>query len=244
MVSLVKRSRNGYSAFKVMRLLGWQTIVSLIVSIASAPALDVKSVPPGTVTCVVGEAWIGSESLNEKAVGTVALKPGEQLSTGNGAVEIMLASDIFMRVGKNSSANLISLNNSSVEVELLQGQAIVEIGGLPKDGSIHLLEQGLLTQLLKKGLYEFDADRGQFRVFRGEAVVQRSNQGLVVASEHQFALTPADQLSTSRFKKKQFEHADLYRFSRMRSKALAQADARHWEPYYWPGWHGSGRRTF
>jgi hypothetical protein len=114
----------------------------------------------------------------------------------------MLASDIFMRVGKNSSANLISLNNSSVKVELQRGQVIVEIGGLPEDGSIHLLGRGLLTQLLKKGLYEFDADRGQFCVLKGEAVVQQRNQGLVVASEHQFALTPADQLSTSRFKRR------------------------------------------
>ena len=31
----------------------------------------------------------------------------------------------------------------------------------------------------------------------------------------------------------------------IRSKALAGANAnRNWEPYYWPGWHGSGRRTF
>ena len=52
------------------------------------------------------------------------------------------------------------------------------------------------------------------------------------------------QLSTSRFNKNEFEHADIYRFSRMRAKALAQADARRWEPHYWPGGHGSGRRTF
>ena len=31
------------------------------------------------------------------------------------------------------------------------------------------------------------------------------------------------QLSTSRFNKNEFEHADIYRFSRMRAKALAQA---------------------
>jgi hypothetical protein len=243
MVSVVKQCKNGYSAIKVMRLLGWQTIVGLILTIASGPALDVKSVPPGTLTCVVGEAWIGSESLNEKAVGKVAVKPGPQLSTRNGTVEIMLAPDIFMRVGKDSSANLISLNNTTVKVELQRGQAIVEISGLPKDRSIHLLNLGLFTQLLTKGLYEFDADRGQFRVFRGEAFVRRGNQSLVVTSKRQFALTHAD-LSASRFNKKEFEQADPYRFNRMRSNALAQADARHWEPYYWPGWHGSGRRTF
>jgi len=34
----------------------------------------------------------------------------------------------------------------------------------------------------------------------------------------------------------QYSHRPEY--AEMRSKALAQADARRWEPYYWPGWHG------
>jgi hypothetical protein len=227
-----------------MRLLVWQTLVGLIVMIVSAFAVDVRSAPPGTLTYIAGEAWIGSQSLDEKAVGSVLLKPGQQLSTRNGVVEVMLAPNIFMRVSKNSSANLISLNTTAVEIELKQGQAIIEIGGSPKDRSVRLLEQGALTQLLRKGLYEFDADRLQFRVFRGEAFVQEGRQRILVASGRQFALTSADQLSISTFNKKEFERAELYRFSSMRSKALAEADARHWEPYYWPGWHGSGRRTF
>jgi len=76
------------------------------------------------------------------------------------------------------------------------------------------------------------------------ATLALAQQRKVVANGHQFALTHDDQLSTSRFNKNEFEHADIYRFSTMRAKALAQADARRWEPHYWPGWHGSGRRTF
>ena len=103
-----------------MRILAWQTVVGLILAILSAFAVDVKSAPPGTLTCIAGEAWIGSQSLNQKAVGTVQLKPGQQLSTRNGVVEVMLAPNIFMRVAKNSSANLISLNTTAVEIKLKQ----------------------------------------------------------------------------------------------------------------------------
>jgi hypothetical protein len=235
---------NAYFAIRVMRLLGWQTLVGLILTIVSAFAVDVRSAPPGTLTYIAGEAWIGSQSLDGKAAGTILLKPGQQLRTRNGAVEVTLAPIIFMRLAKNSSANLISLNTTTVEIKLTQGQAIVEIGGSPKSLSVCLLEQDVHAQLLRKSLYEFDADRVQFRVFKGKAFVQEGSQRVLVASGRQFALTSADQLSISMFNKKEFKHADLYRFSSMRSKALAEADARHWEPYYWPGWHGSGRRTF
>ena len=227
-----------------MRILAWQTLVGLILAIVSAFAVDVKSAPPGTLTYIAGEAWIGSQSLDEKGVGTALLKPGQQLSTRNGVLEVMLAPNIFMRVAKNSSANLISLNTTAVEIELKQGQAIIEISGSLKGGSVRLLERDVLTQLVRKGLYEFDADRVQFRVFKGAALVQGGSQRVLVASGRQFTLTSTDQLSMSMFNKKEFEHADLYRFSSKRSKALAEADVRRWEPYYWPGWHGSGRRTF
>ena len=68
-----------------MRILAWRTLVGLILAIVCAFAVDVKSVPPGTLTYIAGEAWIGSQSLNEKAVGTVLLKPGQQLHSGSNA---------------------------------------------------------------------------------------------------------------------------------------------------------------
>jgi len=113
-----------------MRLLVWQTLVGLIVMIVSAFAVDVRSAPPGTLTYIAGEAWIGSQSLDEKAVGSVLLKPGQQLSTRNGVVEVMLAPNIFMRVSKNSSANLISLNTTAVEIELKQDCSLAFCGSI------------------------------------------------------------------------------------------------------------------
>ena len=46
------------------------------------------------------------------------------------------------------------------------------------------------------------------------ATLALAQQRKVVANGHQFALTHDDQLSTSRFNKNEFEHADIYRFSR------------------------------
>ena len=146
-----------------MRILAWRALVGLILAMVCAFAVDVKSVPPGTLTYIAGEAWIGSQSLNEKAVGTVLLKPGQQLSIRNGIVEVMLAPHIFIRVAKNSSANLISLDTTAMEIELKQGQAIIEISGSLKAGCSSVRTR-------------FAADRVQFRVFRGKAFVQEGRQ--------------------------------------------------------------------
>jgi hypothetical protein len=122
----------------------------------------------------MGEAWIGTQPLNEKSAGSAALKAGQSLRTEDGAAEVILAPEVFMRMGKDSSVQMISLNLTNVEVELQQGQAIVQVSELRKANAIRVLEHGATTQLLKKGLYEFDA--GQQQVV--EQLVQSSLSNL------------------------------------------------------------------
>lgn len=136
-----------------MRFLRSQAITSLILAIVvSASALDTEYPSPGTLNYVMGEAWIGAQPLNEKSAGSAALKAAQSLKTENGAAEIILARGAFMRMGKDSSVKMISLNLTNVEVELRQGQAIVQVGELRN--AIRVLEHGVTTQLLKKVLHE------------------------------------------------------------------------------------------
>lgn len=229
-----------------MWFLKWQAIAGLILAtVVSASALDAKQPPPGTVSYVMGEAWVGTQPLNERSAGSAALKAGQSLRTENGAAEVILAPDVFMRMGKDSSVRMVSLNLTKVEVELTQGQAIVQVGELRKANVIRVLEHGATTHLLKKGLYEFDADQNQVRVFEGEAAVQEGEQRVVVKGRRQVALNFAGALSAPKFDRKEFERSDLYRFNSIRSQYLAEANASsHWESYYWPGWRGSGRQGF
>jgi hypothetical protein len=230
---------------KNLRFLRWQAIAGLILAtVVSASALDTKHPSPGTLTYVMGEAWIGTQPLNEKSAGSAVLKAGQSLTTEDGAAEVILAPEVYMRMGKDSSVQMISLNLTHVEVELKQGQAIVQVGELRKANAIRVLEHGVTTQLLKKGLYEFDADQHQVRVFKGEGAVQEGERQAVVKGGRQVALNFAGELSAPKFNKHQYETSDLYRFNRMRSKYLAEANAPCcWESYCWPGWRGSGRQV-
>jgi hypothetical protein len=232
---------------KNMRLTRWRAIAGLILTTlvsasASTPKVDTKDAPPGTLTCVIGEAWIGSQPLNEKSAGSAALSEGQLLRTGNGAVEIILAPGVFLRVGRESSLRMTSLNPINLGVEVRQGHAIIEVGERRKANAIRVLEHDATAQLLKKGLYEFDAELRQFLVFKGEVVVQQGNTSVVATSGRRVTRNFSGEMIASKFNKRVFERSDLHRFSSMRAKYLAEVNASLWESYYWPGWRGSGQR--
>ena len=133
-------------------------VLTTLVSV-SAATLDTKQAPPGTLSCVIGEAWIGSQPLNEKSAGSAALSEGQLLRTGDGTVEVILAADVYMRVAKDSSVRIVSLKPINVGVEVRQGQAMVEVGARRNPVTIRGLEHDataqqilLLGEDLKRGI--------------------------------------------------------------------------------------------
>src|SRR5262249_12703064 len=148
---------------------------------------------------------------------------------GNGTVEVILAPEVFLRVGKESSLRMTSLNPINIGVEVRQGQVIIEVGERRKANAIRVLEHDATAKLLKKGLYECDGGQGQFLVFKGEVVVQHGNKSVVATSGHGVTLSFSGELSASKFNRKVFECSDLHRFSSMRAKYLAEVNASQWE---------------
>ena len=91
-------------------------------------------------------------------------------SSDGGRLEILLTPGIFLRIGDHSS--LVSTGLADAVAALQKGRAIIEVADIRPENKAQIDENGLSTQLLKAGLYDFDADRGLIRVFGGEAVVQ------------------------------------------------------------------------
>ena len=130
--------------------------------ILSAPAFatpDAHSALPGTLNYVEGQAYIGQDSLNANSIGNEMLRPGETLSTDNGKAEILLTPGVFLRVDSNSAVKMISPSITDTEVELGQGRAMVEVAEIHDQNNLRISEGGVETRLVKKGVYEFDADR-------------------------------------------------------------------------------------
>src|SRR5262249_17265525 len=136
-----------------------------------------------------------------------------------------------------------SLTNT--EVKLDQGRAMVDVSEIHPQNNLRVTEQGVTTQLLKAGLYDFDAAQRQIRVFSGKAEVFDGGHKVTIDGEHQVDLNREAGLKAEKFNRDSYQPNDLYRWSSLRSSYLAEANvdaARVHESdgYYGPGWVGAG----
>ena len=203
------------------------------------------SVPPqpGTINYIEGQALVGGQALGEKSVGTTKLAASQSLSTQDGRVEILLTPGIFFRVDDNSSVRMISPGLADTVLALDKGRAMVEVADIRPENNIRVNEGGESTRLLKAGLYDFDADRGQIRVFDGKAFVQAGGRQIEVKSGRQLNFDATGKLKPGKFDKNAYTD-DFYRWASLRSSYLAEANvdtARTygsvggWSPSMWNG---------
>ncbi len=226
-----------------MKLSWWKALGGLVLAaMLSVPARAANAALPGTLNYVEGQANVGNETLNAKQIGSVELQPGETLDTQSGKAEILLTPGVFLRLGDNGTAQLVSSSLTNTEARIDKGQAMVEVAEIHKDNLLRIASDGATTQLLKDGLYGFDADSGAVRVFKGEALVQDGDQQVKVKGGHEVELRETAKLKSHKFDKNSFERSDLYRFSNLRSEYLAEANVDAARTYYagGPGWYGPG----
>jgi len=212
----------------------------LLATVLTAPAWAQDAALPGSLNYVEGQAQIGNQTLDGNSIGSVDLKPGESLSTETGKAEILLTPGAFLRVGDGGMVQMVSESPANAAVAVTKGQSTVEVTAKYKHTVLTVDEDGTTTRLLKDGLYEFDADRGQVFVYKGEALVQEGGQTVKVKGGHELDLKQAGELKTTKFDKKAFENSDLVQFSGYRSEYLAEANADAARAYDSPdtGWHG------
>jgi hypothetical protein len=224
--------------------LPWMKALSgfFLATLLSTTTWAVDNALPGTLNYIEGQASVGDQQLDPKSVGSVELQPGQTLTTGNGKAEILLTPGVFLRVGDNSTVKIVSSNLTNTEADLTKGQATVEVAEIHQYNSLRVGEDGASTQMLKNGLYAFDADHAQVHVLKGEALVQDNDQNVKVKAGHELDLNQSGQLKATKFDKKAYESSDLYRFSDLRSEYLAEANVDVARQHYagGPGWYGPG----
>src|SRR5215469_14188917 len=142
-----------------------------LAAVLTLPAWAAKAGQPGSVNYVEGQVSINGQPVDTESIGSLALPPGQLLSTGNGKAEILLTPGVFLRVDDASSIEMVSVSLTNTEVKLDQGRAMVDVSEIHPENNLRVTEEGVTTQLLKAGLYDFDAAQRQIRVFGGKAVV-------------------------------------------------------------------------
>jgi hypothetical protein len=156
-------------------------------------------------------------------------------------------------VDHNSAVKMVSPDLADTEVAVDKGRAMVEVTEISKNNNIRVDENGANVQLQKDGLYDFDQDQNQVRVFKGKAEVYLNNQKDGLGGDHELILNSDAKLHSQHFDEQQYAD-DFYRWSGLRSGYLAEADADQARLYvdggagwYGPGWYwdpGFGAYTF
>ncbi len=196
---------------------------------------------PGMVNYVEGAVSLGGNRLTTRSVGSVAINAGQVLSTGEGRAEVLLNPGIFLRVDDNSAVKMISPSLTPSRVEVVRGRVGVEVDQLLQGNVVQVIDHGVTTQLVKTGYYEFDADNGSVRVFKGRAEVEvAGDTWRKVTGGHRLMLAEGPDAKATKFRPNPQQDA-LMNWSRLRSQYLAQANnqlaAEYYGPGFYPGWY-------
>jgi hypothetical protein len=184
---------------------------------------------------------IGTQTLNATSVGTVELSRGQSLTTQNGKVEILLTPGVFVRLGDNGSATMISSGLTDTRMSIDEGEALVEVAEIHSENDLRILEDGKSTELLKVGLYDFNEGQHVVRVLDGKAIVDDGDRRITVKGGHMVNFAMTEPIKDRKFDKKTVEAEDLYRWTSLRSGYLAEANADVAPDYSLGfGWSGEG----
>jgi hypothetical protein len=226
-----------------------KTLLLLSLATLFAPAFgqSANQARPGTLNYVEGQASIDGRQVSPQSVGSAELQPGQYLATADGKAEILLTPGVFLRLDNNSTVKMIKPDLTHTEVSIERGRASVEADQLLPQNLILIDQKNGQTQLLKNGLYEFNAENNTVRTFEGKAAVfpgndmQSNVKPVDVKGGRQLALN-GEPVKPQGFDKNRSQD-DLYKWSSLRSQYLGEANvdlAAQYAGYggaFNPGWY-------
>jgi len=234
----------------------WRTIIAGVIAIggfgllglpafgANYPDYPIPTQPgnypdPGTLNYVEGAVHFDGTLLTNRNLQNKELTAGQELTTGTGKAEILLTPGIYLRVGSNSTVKMISPDLAQTQVALLRGKAGVEVDWIQKQNMVQIVDNGVTTQLMKNGYYEFDANPPEAKVFSGRAEVSLGDgRWEKVKAHHELALAEGGPREKTVAFNDHPTNDGLYNWSRLRSEYLAEATNQQPGDYWYgyPGW--------
>src|ERR1035438_2360552 len=153
-------------------------------ALASVPAFaqPIISAKSGVIAGVEGKVLINDEEVQQSVTHFPEVKENSTLRTEDGRVELMLPPGFMLRMGENGSLKMLANRLVDTRVELQSGSAVVEVDQTSQDYNVNVaLKSGVVT-LSKVGVYRFDGDPAQVKVYHGLAMVQVGGQNVMVGT--------------------------------------------------------------
>jgi hypothetical protein len=229
---------------------GWRVVPILLASAVLGAAQTGTSVQqgtmpsPGTLNYVEGQVSVNGENVLPGSVRSTVIQPGGTLQTGQGYAEVLLTPGAFLRLGHDTEVRFLSAGLVDTRVQLDRGSAMIESGDLVKGSNIGVSVANAKAQVVKNGLYVFDANQPAVQVFDGEAKVTEGDRTTTLKKGNEVLLSSAQPLKKKDFDTKAEETTPLYVWSKVRSEDEAEANyslANRFAVYgggpFVPGWY-------
>jgi hypothetical protein len=191
-------------------LTGLLTIVG-----CALPQAYTISAKPGAVSYIEGNVSVNGVTVASSDLRSLFLAANDRLFTEVGKAEVLLAPGVFLRVGDNSQVRMISPSLVDAQIELVSGEAMIELDQFVAGSSTSVMDHGSLTVLQKTGLYRFTADaEPTVGVLEGKADVNFGAKKIELGKNKQALLT--DELGVSKLDLNKTD--DLYAWSNVRAQ--------------------------
>jgi hypothetical protein len=181
---------------------------------------SVISAHSGVLHYSEGDVTIEGQAPHQKAGTFADVKEKQELQTQVGRAEVLLTPGVFLRLGENSAIRMDSNKLVDTRVAFLKGSAIVDFVEVAKDNSVKISYQDYQVSFLKKGIYRFDSEPAELKVYSGEAVVTRGSSTVHLKDGRSLPFTPA--LVSEKFDNRTGDA--LYRWAKRRSEYIAVAN--------------------
>jgi len=167
-----------------MKPIGIALLASALLALTATPGLAqyVVSAKSGTVNFTEGQVQLDGHTLESSITHYPDIKEGSVLSTGDGRAEVLLTPGVTLRLGDHASLKMITNRLIDTRVELLGGKAVVEADQIGKDTSVTIVVNNAAVSLPKAGIYRFNFEPAQLRVFKGEAAVLTGSETKLVGA--------------------------------------------------------------
>jgi len=183
-------------------------------------AQSVISAHSGVLHYSEGEVTVDGQAPHQKPGTFAEVKEKQELATQVGRAEVLLTPGAFLRMDENTGIRMVSNKLVDTQIEFLKGSALVDFVEVTKDNSVKINYQDYEVTFAKKGIYRFDSEPAQLKVYSGEAVVSHGGTSLHVKDGKKLSFTPA--LVSEKFDNRAGDA--LYRWAKRRSEYIAVAN--------------------
>jgi hypothetical protein len=203
----------------------WKALLSVaVLTVGAIPSMaqPIISAKSGVVSYVMGKVTVGDKVVEPSETKLTEIKENAILRTEEGRAEVLLTLGTVLRTGENASLKMITNRLIDTRVELLSGSHIVEVDEVSKDNNLTIVAKDATAVITKKGLYRFDVDQSQIKVFDGVLGIELNGQNTLVGSGKLIGMTNAT-ASVEKFNREDTDALDHW--AKRRAELIAMANA-------------------